>query len=30
MNLRRSWVNPTLASYNTQFYFKSSAKDLSQ
>ena len=30
MNLRKSWDNPTLSAYNTQFYFKSSAKDLSQ
>ena len=28
MNLRKSWDNPTLSAYNTQFYFKSSAKDL--
>lgn len=30
MNLRQSWVNPTLVAYNTRFYFKSSAKDLCQ
>ena len=30
MNLRKSWNNSTLSAYNTQFYFKSSAKDLSQ
>ena len=30
MNLRKSWNNSTLSAYNTQFYFKSSAKDLHQ
>ena len=30
MNLRKSWNNSTLSAYNTQFYFKSSAKDLDQ
>ena len=28
MNLRKSWNNSTLSAYNTQLYFKSSAKDL--
>ena len=30
MNLRKSWEYSTLSAYNTQFYFKSSAKDLHQ
>ena len=30
MNLSKSWENSTLYAYNTQFYFKSSAKDLDQ